>query len=362
MKKNRTMRVMFVLLALTLLTTCAVSGTFAKYVTSAGAEDSARVAKWGVLVSIEGNAFGTEYAAEDEAYKKAGGELSVQASNKEQVVAPGTNSELLDNNLVATITGTPEVAVRYTLKGEGIKDVVLPAGTYTDYTKLVAKKAEAEVSQPVESEAEEIVSESNARRDGEAAEPAVEEPAYGYCGEFTLEKDYAPIKWNLTIEGKGKTVDVVEALYEAIPEGNIAQAEAYGLTKAGCSIFDAITILQKVAGNDGYKEIVETALGNLVSGGRNFQLKADKEAGTFELSYDFDPNKEMDFTFTLSWEWAFEQLDEDNKVIDLYDKADTFLGNWAAVELGQEIEGFVAPEDGSIRIGATVIGTATQID
>ena len=47
MKKNRIMRVFSVLLALTLISTCAISGTFAKYVTRAEGEDAARVAKWG---------------------------------------------------------------------------------------------------------------------------------------------------------------------------------------------------------------------------------------------------------------------------------------------------------------------------
>lgn len=325
MKKNTMLRIASILLVVTLLSTCVISGTFAKYVTKAEGQDQARVAKWGVLVSVEGGVFADKYAAEDEAYLEDGGEYSVVSSVEgEQVVAPGTNSEQVGANLVGAVTGTPEVAARYTLEGKDIKDVVLPAGTYTDYTQLV--KAE----------------------DG----------SYGYTGTFTLDKDYAPIKWNLVIEGKGQTLNLATALYDNLPAANLAQAEAYGLTREGCSIFDAITIIQKVAGNEGYKNIVEAALGKIVSGGRNFELEADKDAGTFKLSYDFDPNKEMDYKFTLSWAWAFEQEN-----VDLYDKADTFLGNWAAVKLGQEIEGFVEPAaPASTEISATFIATATQID
>lgn len=318
MKKNRTMRVMFVLLALTLLTTCAVSGTFAKYVTSAGAEDSARVAKWGVLVTVEGNAFGTEYKAEDKAYLAAEGTISVKAEDEAYVVAPGTSSELLDKNLVATVSGKPEVAVRYALTGKVDSDVVLPAGTYTDYTKLVK----------------------------------AENGTYGYTGTFKLDKDYAPVKWNLVIAKGNTEINVVEALYAAIPSNLITVAENYGLTKSGCSFFDAVKILEKVAGNEGYKDIVETALGNIVSGGRNFQLTV--ENGTFTLSYDFDPNKEMGYTFTLSWEWAFENGAADE--IALYDAADTYLGNVAAGVIKD------IPEGVSVKIGAAVTGTATQID
>ena len=325
MKKTTMMRILSVILVMTLISTCAISSTFAKYVTKAEGADKARVAKWGVLVSVDGNAFAEKYAATDEAYLAADGEYSVISSVEgETVVAPGTSAEEADLALVATVKGTPEVAARYTIEGQGIKDVVLPAGTYTDYTQLVKAN------------------------DG----------TYGYTGTFTLDKDYAPIKWNLVIEGKGKTFDVAEELYKALPANLIAAAENYGLTEDGCSIFDAIAIIQKVAGNDAYKQVVETALGNVVSGGRNFQLEADKDAGTFKLSYDFDPNKEMDFTFTLDWAWAFEQEN-----VELFDKADTFLGNWAAVKLGQEIEGFVEPAaPASVEIDATFIATATQID
>ncbi|MBO4421902.1 MAG: hypothetical protein J5879_00570, partial [Clostridia bacterium] len=88
------------------------------------------------------------------------------------------------------------------------------------------------------------------------------------------------------------------------------------------------------------------------------------DKGVFTLSYDFDPGKDMDFTFKLSWEWAFEQLNSDEEAIALIDQADTFLGNWAAVEYGeQEIEGFEAPAaPSSLEIGATLTASATQID
>ncbi len=46
-KRNKAMRLASALMVLALLTVCAVSGTFAKYVTSAESTDSARVAKWG---------------------------------------------------------------------------------------------------------------------------------------------------------------------------------------------------------------------------------------------------------------------------------------------------------------------------
>ena len=103
MKKNYMMRLAAVLLVLVLLSTCVISGTFAKYVTDGSASDEARVAQFGVVVSGAGNEmFAAEY---DET-----GEVTVRANV--DVVAPGTQGQLAD----FTITGTPEVkvAVNYT--------------------------------------------------------------------------------------------------------------------------------------------------------------------------------------------------------------------------------------------------------
>ena len=63
MKKNKMMRLASVLLVLTLLSTSVISGTFAKYITTDSANDSARVAKWGVVASVKGDLFGQTYAA-----------------------------------------------------------------------------------------------------------------------------------------------------------------------------------------------------------------------------------------------------------------------------------------------------------
>lgn len=100
MKKNRMMRIASCLLVLVLLTTCVISGTFAKYVTSDDARDVAQVAKWGVNVEAKlDDLFET-------AYDNATG--TVQAAGSYNILAPGTS----DTQVAAfTISGTPEVAV-----------------------------------------------------------------------------------------------------------------------------------------------------------------------------------------------------------------------------------------------------------
>ena len=63
MKKNTMMRVASALLVAVLLSTCAISGTFAKYVTTASGSDTARVAKWDVQISgIADGLFAKTYA------------------------------------------------------------------------------------------------------------------------------------------------------------------------------------------------------------------------------------------------------------------------------------------------------------
>lgn len=120
MKKNKLMRLASGLLVAVLLTTCAISGTFAKYVTSTSATDSARVAKFGVTVTATGDMFSKEYAADDTSFTLA----SNTVVSTEKVVAPGTSGSLGG----VTITGTPEVAVRVSCEaatvelGENWKD------------------------------------------------------------------------------------------------------------------------------------------------------------------------------------------------------------------------------------------------
>lgn len=136
MKKNKMMRLASGLLVAVLLTTCAISGTFAKYVTQASGQNSARVAKWGVEVTAMGeDLFSTAYAAEG----THDFTNSVEAKDTTNVVAPGTKNT---DGVSFSVTGTPEVAVKIDIavtgagNAEKATDVVLPAKEgYTDWTQ-----------------------------------------------------------------------------------------------------------------------------------------------------------------------------------------------------------------------------------
>ncbi len=110
MKKNRIMRVSIIMLALTLMTSCFVGGTFAKYVTNAEGSDSARVAKWGVEATVTGSAFADEY----DVAEKGDREFDMSVSSDVKVLAPGTSGEFTG----VAISGTPETAVNVTKKAD----------------------------------------------------------------------------------------------------------------------------------------------------------------------------------------------------------------------------------------------------
>ena len=96
MKKNAMLKIAAILMVAVLLTTCAISSTFAKYVTSDNDTAAARVAKWGVTVDVDADsAFQTKYPSSNEVVFGA-----------TYVVAPGT---AVEDAVVITVTGTPEV-------------------------------------------------------------------------------------------------------------------------------------------------------------------------------------------------------------------------------------------------------------
>lgn len=105
MNRNRLMKASAFLLVSTMATSCFVGSTFAKYVSEGEGEDSARVAKWGVEVTVTGDGFKTEYGKDD--YKSNVDGNTVISSTEEKVVAPGTKGTFGG----VKITGTPEVAV-----------------------------------------------------------------------------------------------------------------------------------------------------------------------------------------------------------------------------------------------------------
>ena len=124
MKKNKVMRLASSLLVAALLTTSAVSGTFAKYVTSTTGTDTARVAYWGFKAQQESsitltNLFEKEYT------NSSTGTTTVKSQNQADVMAPGTGSKesfsfvYVDYNKDGTQITAPEVDYTFTVSVDG---------------------------------------------------------------------------------------------------------------------------------------------------------------------------------------------------------------------------------------------------
>lgn len=106
MKKMNLTKLMAVLVVLCLITSTFVGSTLAKYVTGANAEDSARVAKFGVEVGVTGaEAFGSKY---ENAISATGTKVvayNAAEADPDKIVAPGTNGTLA----TFYVNGQPEV-------------------------------------------------------------------------------------------------------------------------------------------------------------------------------------------------------------------------------------------------------------
>lgn len=327
MKRNKMMRIAAVLLVVTLLSTVAISGTFAKYVTKAAADDSARVAKWGVVVTTESGLFSDTYEAEDADYVAAGGTLSVDAADDKNVVAPGTKGD----GFTANISGKPEVATRFALKVylSDLEDVLLPVGEgYTDLSGIAP--------------------------DGTFDLPT---PDNAYLARFF--KGYAPVKWDAKITrvkddgSDGNSISLTEAAAIAL-----AQARDYAplapLVVDGVSLTDAKTIVNQVAGSDNLKNMINTMINTQFAstGAKNVQVNAiyDPVKGEgFEISMDFDANSNLNYRIEAGWSWDF-----DDNGAGTYDVFDTYLGNVAA--------GVVPANGATTNIKFKVEASATQID
>lgn len=135
-KKHWTLRAAGLLFALVLITSCFVGGTFAKYVTTGGGHESARVAKFGVTMSVATDtAFKQNYSKDDTTIPESAQiNYSVESSGPDNLVAPGTKGS---DFVVLSISGKPEVAVNVKIAAEGF-DVFLKASDYPDLTTAAA--------------------------------------------------------------------------------------------------------------------------------------------------------------------------------------------------------------------------------
>ena len=349
MKKNKMMRIAAVLLIVTLLSTCAISGTFAKYVAKADFEDSARVAKWGIKIETSSSLFSDRYEAEDADYIAAGGTYSVKAANAtdtakgDMVVAPGTSSDQVeDGGFVARLYGKPEVATRFQFKAGTLEDIFVPFGTYTDYSVAVVDGVEKTFTY----EAPEAVSGLN----------------HNYVA------GYSPVKWDITVtrvkaDGTdGRSISLSDMASE-VAGTELANLKDSLFTDEGVSITDAKTIVAQVK-RLGLEDMIMSKINEKFAGHgfRNLVVDIDDTTGEVILSMDFDPNENVNYRFEAGWAWAFEQsapsFITSASAITAYeetcDKLDTLLGNVA--------DGIIVDDRVQTELSMAFEASAVQID
>ncbi|MBQ3330397.1 MAG: hypothetical protein IJG87_04370 [Ruminococcus sp.] len=262
MKKNKMMRIAAILLIVTLLSTCAISGTFAKYITKGEGSGNARVAAWGIEISMEDNLFATQYETDDADYE---GEYSVVSANGDELVAPGTKK---DDAITATISGTPEVATRLYLKLDVESDAFLEAGDYLDYTTGLIDD-----------------------------------------DEFTLTDDYYPVKFNIAFQGT-----IANHRNMSFKLSDIAGFAGLDVSEDGVSLTELTDWLEA---NEGYYPVI----GNTNA----FGLGID-EQGRIYVDVPAGKTIDGTFTLSWAWAFEQEPMDDPMDNSSMYDKADTYLG------------------------------------
>lgn len=283
MKKTNSMRVAAAMLALTLITSCFVGGTFAKYTTSASGGDSARVAKFGVEVNAGKSAFLDKYETNTETAGEYKGKYSVASSDGAKVVAPGT-SGTID---LFTISGNPEVAVKVNAVMDNINKISLTCIEKKIVLNVKVEEWESEmhyidmgtfkdVIVPIpEKGTPEFDNYYNSRPDLFEEVEEVEES-----------EEYTPIKWTLRKDGAAVVTDGTLDDVKNHIDTNISGV--YGPNELTKEIGGTYTLEWKWVFDSG-NDSLDTILGNL-------SAENGKETDKYKYSLD----ESFDFSITVT--------------------------------------------------------------
>ena len=277
------------LMIATLITTSAISSTFAKYASTGSGSDTARVAKWGVELAVSGSLYGKDYSANPSnkpiAVSDSNG-ATVKASDASNVVAPGTRTRTngssdSDDGLYISVTGKPEVrtTIAATVK---TKNIYLVAGTYG-----VMLKATGLMEDNFK-----LGTYYEKNGDGSYTKAAVYKPdLYMLRDEAILQRIYYPVGYYGAGSQPWNLID------DSLSNLGASIAKSLGATDAE----------------------INAAKTSAVEG-----------VTTYQASKTFEPNTDLSVKLrnlaetNISWHWGFEQNDN---VQFSYDGADTILGD-----------------------------------
>lgn len=304
MKKSKSMRVALILFILTSATTCFYSGTLAKYTTTSTASDSARVAKWGITASVEGDLFGDKYSSNTgnivTGAVAEGDSLSVKISESaavgDKIVAPGTNNGA---GITIKVSGTPEVATKLTWKSVGSvrEDIYLSGARGGDGTQTYA------VLEKVNG-----VNKDNVSRFYYMSSSSPVMFKQASVGSYDANTDYYMMRDKVKIEERSYSGEEGSAHYYPV-KWTLAITDLNGTDE------------MKFSDTDGMLSKIH----NYMAGKYDVDDWTDDLS---EFSTILDANTSVDFEMNIIWEWDFE----DSKFKNMLNGADTILGSIAAHE------------------------------
>lgn len=152
MGKNKTMKMILITLLIAMIALVLVSGTYAKYTSSASGSDTARVAKWSFnvgendIVAKDTFTFDLFKTITDTDEKT---ETDVVSANADKVIAPGTSGSfdlVLENKsetsakygITYTVTNTASIPVQFSVNGKDWTDNLANVVESDTDTKLAA--------------------------------------------------------------------------------------------------------------------------------------------------------------------------------------------------------------------------------
>lgn len=309
MKKNKLMRLASGLLVLTLISTCAISGTYAKYVTDGSASDTARVANFGVVINAGGLLYSNQYYAAQQntpapstvtAGTGAGTATVVLNGTEGNIVAPGTQS---DQGLSFGVSGTPEVAVTVAADITA-EDIYLGTGTWAVMSEVNNVTAEN-----FSDFAGNLYTESSGTYtavDTGTAAFSASTTYYQITDSATVTSDYYPVVYTLT--GSGTT---------AYSTGSVSVASAQAV---------ATTLANAIAETD--------VSGAASTTGKYTTVYANTVAtGSYNANTNLAISGPQLGNLNLNWTWAYGD--------GTYDDQDTILGDLIAQKNGTMTDGVV---------------------
>ncbi len=150
MKTNTMMRVASVLLVAVLLSTCAIAGTYAKYVSTTTGTDSARVAKWDFKVNgttANSNTFtfnlfetilDTDKSGEDDITPADGTIIAPGTQGSFEIVLKNDSEVTAKYAIDYTVTNTNNIPVQFSVDNGASWSSDLADVSATDATELAA--------------------------------------------------------------------------------------------------------------------------------------------------------------------------------------------------------------------------------